>query len=275
MECGYSNIVIIMNKKDRTNMKTRTIGIFDSGIGGLSVLARAREAMPDVDFLYYADTAHVPYGIKRRDEIVGYSVAAAKFLVERGAEAMLVACNTATSMAVDTLRSSFSCPIVGMEPAVKPAVIHHPGGRILVCATPATIGGEKLHDLLQRNGAGAEVDLCALPELVSFAEAGEFSVDVVSRYIRSVVGRTDYSACVLGCTHFPYFRDSFRRVFPMAELVDGTEGTVRRLCQVIGYKPPEEGNVFGTVKYYRTGESVADAASLQFFALLQKRARDV
>ncbi len=260
--------------KRTDGMRAKTIGIFDSGIGGLSVLSRAREQMPDADFLYYADTAHVPYGTKRREEIVRYSVAAAKFLVGRGVEAILVACNTATSMAVDTLRASFACPVVGMEPAVKPAVSRHTGERILVCATPATIGGEKLRDLLLRNGGGAEVDLCALPDLVSFAEAGEFSVDVVSRYIGSVVTRTDYSACVLGCTHFPYFRDSFRRVLPHAELVDGADGTVRRLCHVTGYVPSENG-VRGSVKYYRTGEPVTDEETLRFYDLLQRRAMDV
>ncbi|MBE6598746.1 MAG: glutamate racemase [Ruminococcaceae bacterium] len=253
-------------------MRVKTIGIFDSGIGGLSVLAKAREMMPDVDFIYYADTEHVPYGTKSREEIVNYSVEAAKFLIKKGAEAILVACNTATSMAVDTLRAVFDCPVVGMEPAVKPAVSHHPHERILVCATPATIGGEKLHELLRRNAEGAEVDLCALPELVVFAENGIFDSEIVSAYIRSRAAREDYSACVLGCTHFPYFKDSFRLVFPYAEMIDGTEGTVRRLCHVTGYER-ESSLDRGTVKYYNTGAAVSDTQTLAFYEELQRRVR--
>lgn len=253
-------------------MMSQTIGIFDSGTGGLSVLARAREVMPDTDFIYYADTEHVPYGTKSRGEIVHYSMEAVDFLVKNGADAILVACNTATSMAVDSLRASFSLPIVGMEPAVKPAVTLHPHERILVCATPATIRGQKLHDLLEKNAAAeTQVDLAALPGLVLFAEDGCFDTGTVSAYIRSQVSRTDYSACVLGCTHFTYFRDSMRLVFPGAELIDGTEGTVRHLCRVTGYT---QGEGKGSVRYYRTGTAVTDPDVLTFYESLQKRARN-
>lgn len=251
-------------------MKSKTIGIFDSGIGGLSVLARAAEVMPDVDFIYYADTDHVPYGTKSRGEIVRYSLDAADFLIKNGAETVLVACNTATSMAVDTLRSTFPIPIVGMEPAVKPAVTHHPHERILVCATPATIRGQKLHDLLEKNAASeTRIDLVALPGLVLYAEEGFFDPGTVSEYIRSQVSRTDYTACVLGCTHFSYFRDSMRLAFPNAELIDGTEGTIRQLCHVTGYEPS---GGKGSIRYYRTGVEVRDTLTLEFYDMLQKRA---
>ncbi len=251
-------------------MKPKTIGIFDSGIGGLSVLAHAREIMPDVDFIYYADTDHVPYGTKKRDEIIRYSTAAADFLVKNGAEAVLVACNTATSMAVEVLRDTFSCPVVGMEPAVKPAVTLHPHERILVCATPVTIRGRKLHDLLQKNAEqDTTVDLAALPELVTYAEKGFFDPAAVSEYIKSQITRTDYTACVLGCTHFSYFRDSMRLALPQAELIDGTAGTLSRLCHVTDYVPTEGK---GSVRYYRTGIEVNDAATLEFYEALQQRA---
>lgn len=258
-------------------MKPQTIGVFDSGIGGLSVLAAARQKMPDVNFIYYADTDHVPYGTKSREEIVTYSLAAADFLVSNGAEAVLVACNTATSMAVELLRASFSCPVVGMEPAVKPAIIRHPKERILVTATPATIHGQKLHDLLERNADdGVQIDLVPLPDLVVFAENGIFDPDVVGAYIQSRIQRSDYTACVLGCTHFPYFKDSFRLVLPDAELIDGTLGTVNRLCAVTGYDPPSEAvKSAGSVQYYRTGEKVVNPVSIDFYESLQRRALSV
>lgn len=259
--------------KDTASMKQKTIGIFDSGIGGLSVLAHARQTMPDVDFLYYADTDHVPYGTKSRDEIVDYSVTATDFLAKNGAQAVLVACNTATSMAVDVLRSSFSCPIVGMEPAVKPAVTLHPHERILVCATPVTIKGQKLHDLLQKNTAqDTVVDLVPLPELVLFAEKGCFDPETVSEYIKSNITRSDYTACVLGCTHFSYFRDSMHIALPQAELIDGTAGTVSRLCHVTGYEPSEQR---GTIRYFRSGVEATAPETLAFYENLQCRALSV
>lgn len=251
-------------------MSGKTIGIFDSGIGGLSVFARAAQVMPDVDFIYYADTDHVPYGTKSREEIIRYSMEATEFLLKEGAEAVLVACNTATSMAVGALRDAFSVPIVGMEPAVKPAVTLHPHERILVCATPATIRGEKLHALLERNADfDTQVELVALPGLVLYAEDGCFDVETASEYIRRQTTRTDYTACVLGCTHFSYFRDSMRRVFPRAELIDGTEGTIRQLRHVTAYAPTGRK---GSVRYYRTGAEVSDPAALNFYAALQRRA---
>ena len=254
-------------------MKQKTIGIFDSGIGGLSVLAHARRTMPDVNFIYYADTDHVPYGTKPPDAIREYSLAAAEFLVKNGAQAVLVACNTATSMAVDTLRTAFSCPIVGMEPAVKPAVTLHPHERILVCATPATIRGRKLHDLLQRNAEqDTKVDLVPLPELVLYAEKGFFDPAPVSEYIKSQVERTDYTACVLGCTHFSYFRDSMHLALPQAELMDGTAGTVNQLVHVTNY---QRTNGTGTVRYYQTGTEVTSPETLAFYETLQQRALSV
>jgi len=255
----------------------RTIGIFDSGIGGLSVLAAARHKMPDVDFIYYADTDHVPYGIKSREEIVRYSLSAAEFLCGKGAEAILVACNTATSMAVDILRNTFSCPIVGMEPALKPALVRHRGEHILVTATPATICGQKLHNLLEQNADNRDrVDLVPLPELVLFAENGVFDTDTVASYIESTLPRYGYTACVLGCTHFPYFKDSFRLVLPNADLMDGTEGTINQLCYVTEYTSPKESVVsVGRVRYYRTGTEVVNPVTLDFYENLQRRALSV
>lgn len=249
----------------------KTIGVFDSGIGGLSVLSYARTMMPDVDFLYDADTVHVPYGTKTREEIVRYSLDAADFLIRSGAQAILVACNTATSMAVDLLRASFREPIVGMEPAVKPALTLHPHERILVCATPATIRGQKLHDLLERNAdSDDKVDLCELPGLVTYAERGFFDPVDTAAYIREQVSRTDYTACVLGCTHFAFFRPAMRLAFPHAELIDGTEGTVRRLCAVTGYEKGHRGEP-GRVRYFQSGVAVTDPLTLDYYEMLERR----
>ncbi len=237
-------------------MKERkTIGLFDSGAGGITVLAAALRHIPGADYLFYADTDHVPYGIRTREEVTEYSTEAVRFLISRGAGAVVVACNTATSMAIRVLRETFPVPIVGMEPAVKPAAAGHPAGRILVCATPLTIGGEKLHTLIDRSFPGAQKpELVPTPALVELAEAERFDWESVSAVLEQTVGRGQaYDAVVLGCTHFVYFRDSFRRFFPGADIVDGNEGTVRRLGDLIGAHPSDGGS---TVRFFESGREV-------------------
>lgn len=236
------------------------IGIFDSGIGGLSVLHRAMKVMPHEHFLYYADEAHVPYGEKRRDQIKRYVEENLNFLIEQGAEAVVIACNTATSVATREFREQFPVPIVGMEPAVKKALelYHTKGKRVLVAATPVTIAGNKLHSLLDRVDKTHNADLISLPMLVRFAEKGEFSSPDVDEYLRDTLSRFDlsrYEALVLGCTHFNYFKENFRKVFPeQIHFVDGNEGTVRQLMRVLPKDLEREGSQ--KISYYFSGRLV-------------------
>ncbi len=259
-------------------MNHTTIGFFDSGIGGISVLSYARRRLPNADFLYYADTDHVPYGTKSRDDIIRYSHAAVDFLVNRGVSAVVVACNTATSMAITTLRETYRVPIVGMEPAVKPAAALHPGQSILVCATPVTIAGEKLHTLIEHNyQSDALPDLVGLPGLVTFAEQGIFDRATVCEYLKTVIDtRKPYTAVVLGCTHFGYFRDSFRELLGDVDLIDGTQGTVNRLLSVLSERGELPSSEFplkrgGSVTYFQTGRPVTDPATLEFYENLLER----
>ena len=142
------------------------IGIFDSGIGGLSVLHRAMKMMPNVSFVYYADTEHVPYGEKTVQQIREFDEHNLNFLIDQGVDAVVIACNTATSVATKEFRAGFPVPIVGMEPAVKKAVEQYcdTGKRILVAATPITIASDKLHNLLERVDKEHDVDLLPLPK---------------------------------------------------------------------------------------------------------------
>ena len=146
------------------------IGIFDSGIGGVSVLNEAFHRLPDQDYIFYADVDHVPYGIKSSEQIIEYTDSITAFLIEQGVDAILIACNTATAVAADYLRSKYPVPIIGMEPAVKPAVEEAKEGRVLVMATPVTIRENKLHTLLERVDTQHRVDLLPMPGLVRFAE---------------------------------------------------------------------------------------------------------
>jgi glutamate racemase len=257
------------------------IGFMDSGIGGLNVLQQAVKAMPGEEFLYYADSDNVPYGVKPKDEVIHYVDSAVGFLAGQGAGAIVIACNTATSVAIDYIRQAYKLPIIGMEPAVKPAIEKHPDKRILITATPLSIKEEKLHNLLKRVDNNHRTDLLPLPRLVEYAEAGRFDADEAYTYLIDVLSGynlENYSAIVLGCTHFNYFKAAFRRIIPAhVELLDGIDGTVRQLMHVIEYNKltaatkPEE----PLVTYYISGKPVTDYKTRKFYSALMSRAESM
>jgi len=235
------------------------IGFFDSGIGGLTVLHQAMRQMPQEDYLYYADTDHVPYGRKTKAEIRQCVTEAVDFIAAQGVKALVVACNTATSVAIRDLRARYSFPILGMEPAVKPAVSDtRCTKRILVTATPVTIREEKLQNLLHQVDQHHQVDLLPLPHLVELAEAGQFTDGQAEAYLQEVLAPFDlsrYCTVVLGCTHFNYFKDSLNRILPdEIAILDGSSGTVNNLQHVLAERGLlEQGS--GSVQYYTSGRS--------------------
>ncbi|MFF2093211.1 glutamate racemase [Paenibacillus sp. NPDC058174] len=216
-----------------------TIGFFDSGIGGLSVLAEALRRLPAQDYLYMADTLHVPYGTKEKDDVKAYVMDSVSMMMERGIDALVVACNTATSIAVNELREVYSLPIVGMEPAVKPAVEmnHATGKRVLVFATPLTLQLPKYYALVSRVDEGGIVDSLPLPELVRYCENLQFDKEVMAQYFREKLADynlDDYGIIVLGCTHYPFYKNVLRELLPPhIQIVDGNAGTVRRLSALL------------------------------------------
>ena len=155
-------------------MNNNPIGIFDSGIGGLTVLKKIIQVLPNERYIYYADTDNVPYGTKPKEDVKKYIKNAIDFLVSKNVKSIVIACNTATSIAVKELRQMYTVPIVGIEPAAKPAVENRGEKRVLIMATPTTIKEEKLKYLLRRLEAEEYVDLIPMPKLVEFAEKGEF-----------------------------------------------------------------------------------------------------
>ncbi|MBP5607897.1 MAG: glutamate racemase [Lachnospiraceae bacterium] len=245
------------------------IGMFDSGIGGLTVLNEALKLMPDEAYFYYADTDNVPYGNKTADRIRAYSEKAVGFLADIGCDAVVIACNTATAVAAAYLRERFDIPIIGIEPAVKPAVEHNAGKRILVLATEVTAHEKKLEDLISRVDNEKLVDVKAMPGLVAFAEKGEFESEAVREYLSSEMSGIDpaeYGTIVFGCTHFNHFKAAVRSVFGQdIELIDGSAGTVRNLKKTLeGMGIPSEGK--NRIKYYESGREVADKEKLAFFS---------
>lgn len=243
------------------------IALFDSGIGGLTVLSHARRVLPSEEFLFFADRDHVPYGTKSVPVVRGYVREAFRFLVERqGADAVVVACNTATSVAVDEMRRLYEVPIIGMEPAVKKALEQGGERRVLVTATPITINGEKLRRLVSAHDAKNLVDLLALPRLVEFAERREFVSPRVEEYLWNALAPYDlvhYSAIVLGCTHFNYFKDTLRRLLPKTVgFVDGNEGTVEELARRTGLRTVPAGIETAPCRFFESGRSVTGVEPL-------------
>lgn len=238
-----------------------SIGILDSGIGGLTVLKEAVKLLPGEDFLYYADTKHVPYGTKPKDEVIGYIFNAVDFFADQGVEALVVACNTATSIAINDLRKKYSFPIIGMEPAVKPAVEKADNRRVLVLATPITVREKKLHDLVIRLDSEQTVDLLALPGLVEFAEDFIFDEETVIQYLLdelSGFNLKEYGAVVLGCTHFVFYRKHFKRILPHGvEIIDGNIGTVKRLKALLESRGFDYSRK-GSLEFYCSGEKEVD-----------------
>ena len=212
------------------------IAFFDSGIGGLSVLAEALRRFSGAKFLYFADEDHVPYGTKSRAEIVRLSLDAVGFLVAHGADAVVVACNTATSAAILELRGAFSVPVIGMEPAVKLAADSFGARPTLLIATPLTIAGEKLARLVER--LECETWSLALPRLVEFAQDLEFDSPAVRAYLSEELAKFELErlgSLVLGCTHFNYFKDVLREILPShVRIIDGIDGTLNRLASELG-----------------------------------------
>lgn len=261
-------------KKFREETERVKIGIFDSGIGGLTVLHRAMLLLPEEEYLFYADTDHVPYGEKTKEEIVRYTDEAIRFMLAKGVKAVVIACNTATSVAISEMRYRYDFPILGIEPAVKPAVEECDGRRIMVIATPVTVREERLKNLIARVDEDHLVDLLPLPKLVRFAEAGEFRSPEVTAYLCGKLGPYDlerYSSLVLGCTHFNYFKDTLSEIFPQSvDFLDGSEGTANHLKEVLKEKGLlEHGS--GEVEYYRSGRKVTDAGSLARIGRLLER----
>jgi glutamate racemase len=249
-----------------------SIGVFDSGIGGLTVLKEAIRLLPHENYLYYADTKNVPYGTKPKEEVRGYIFDAVDFFARQGVEALVVACNTATSIAIHDLRKRYSFPIIGMEPAVKPAVEKVDDRRVLVLATPITVREKKLHDLVERLDSEDIVDLHALPGLVEFAEKFVFDEDTVIPYLLEEFSRYDlseYGAVVLGCTHFVFFRKHFERILPKGvDIIDGNKGTVNRLKNLL----ENRGLSFdgkGKIEFYCSGEREADDSKYRRYLELE------
>lgn len=214
-----------MNKSDH-------IAVFDSGVGGISVLRHLRRELPNERFVYYGDSANAPYGSRTTEEVRALTLAAVKKLTEGSPiKALVIACNTATAAAVTDVRAAYpNLIVIGIEPALKVAADHFPGGRVGVMATEVTLREEKFDHLLHRFDENCAITKIPAPGLVQLVEQGKVDAPETEALLHSVldpyVGKLD--ALVLGCTHYPFAAKAISRVLgPEVTLLEGGGGTAR------------------------------------------------
>ena len=208
------------------------IAVFDSGVGGISVLRQLRKLMPDEKYIYFGDTANAPYGSRPTAEVRALTFAAAeKLRNEYPIKALVVACNTATAAAIEELRNAYTDFIViGIEPALKLAADHFPGGHIGVMATQVTLREEKFDHLLHRFDRDCTVSKIPAPGLVELIESGKGDAPECEEFLRKLLGEYagKLDALVLGCTHYPFVQRTIARVLgEKTQLLHGGAGTAR------------------------------------------------
>jgi glutamate racemase len=215
----------------------QVIGVFDSGVGGLSVWREIVRSLPHEDTIYFADQAHCPYGSRSLEEIRALSRAIVQFLIDHRAKIIVVACNTASAAALYYLRERFEVSIVGMEPAVKPAAERTSTGKVGVMATPATFEGEPFARLMQRYASQVEVVQRVCPGLVELVEAGEISGSRVEMLLEECLGPlrdTGVDVLVLGCTHYPLLSGAIERVLgSKIQIIDPAPAVARQVHKVL------------------------------------------
>lgn len=243
----------------RENKQDRLIGVFDSGVGGLSVLREVRRQLPGEDLIYIADQAHVPYGSRSREEVFSFSEGIVRFLIAKQAKLVIIACNTASAVALADLRRKYpSLPFVGMEPAVKPAAEETSTGVVGVLATPATFQGDLYASTVERFARGVKIlqDTCS--GLVNQIEAGRITGpetrDILERALQPMLAE-GVDEIVMGCTHYPFVIPVIREIVGDGiEVIDPAPAVARQTRRLLKEydllrKTAEEGQI----SFYTTG----------------------
>src|SRR5256885_1267750 len=237
-------------------MDSRPVGVFDSGVGGLTVLHECLVTMPNEDFLYLGDHARLPYGPRPLDEVRRFAFEIAGFLETQGVKLIVVACNTATSAALPALQESLTVPVVGViTPEAAAAVRATRNRRIGLLATQATVAAGRYEVLVRSLDAGVRFIAVACPGLVPLIEAGEQTVDAVSEYAEPLKA-AGCDTVILGCTHYPLIRPVFERVFGRdVTLVFSADETAREVAETLARKGFEHDAAReGTYRFLTTGE---------------------
>lgn len=209
------------------------IGVFDSGLGGISVLQTIHHVLPHEDLIYFGDSKRAPYGPQSVEQVRAYSDEIVQNMIDQGAKAVVIACNTATSAAAEYLRSKYPIPIIGMEPALKPAAMAHPGGKLAVMATEMTLREKKFASLLGRFEENHTILKVPAPDFVVLVDQGLTegrAVEAVLSQLFPMSDQEDLDGIVLGCTHFVFLKKAISQYFKKPiHLYDGNLGTAKYL----------------------------------------------
>jgi len=242
-----------MTQPDREN----PVGLFDSGVGGLTILRAVRQALPCENLVYVADAAYVPYGQKSAEQIRRRVLAIGAFLVECGAKALVVACNTATAAALDVLRASVPVPCVGVEPAVKPAVAATRSGVVGVLATPATLASERYRNLLERYASGVRVVAQPCAGLAEHIERGDLdsaqTETLLRGFVEPLLGK-GADVIVLGCTHYPLVAHIVHRIAgPHVVVIENGVPVAREVARQLALRGAARATGNGSEVFWTSG----------------------
>lgn len=236
------------------------IGVFDSGFGGLTVLRELRTVLPGADYLYFGDTAHLPYGAKSARTVAKYAIASAHFLEAHGIELLVIACNTATALASDEIRAAVKIPVIGVvEPGAQRAAAMSKTKKAAVIATEATVSSHAYRRALERLGLNATEKAC--PLFVPLIEEGWVDHPVTERVAHIYMdeafhdGARDADVLLLGCTHYPLIRPLLHRIVPpQVEIVDSAESTAAAVAELLGKNKGNSGgqDKIGSLRCYAT-----------------------
>lgn len=246
---------------DISDARMRPIGVFDSGVGGISVLRELVALMPNENYIFFGDSKNAPYGTKTLEEVQRLTCEDASYLVDMGVKALVVACNTATSAAIKILRQRYvDMPVIGIEPALKPAVLSKRNPRVLVMATPMTLREEKFRQLMGQFETQAEILPLPCPGLVEFVEQKELKGKRLEEFLTKLFEeyqRKPVDCVVLGCTHYPFVKGMIQKVLgSQVKVFDGGEGTARethRRLEECGLLNPSEEK--GGVQFFSSLET--------------------
>ncbi|MEA3501494.1 MAG: glutamate racemase [Actinomycetota bacterium] len=254
-------------------MTAGSIGIFDSGVGGLGILGEVRALLPSADLVYVADQAYSPYGERGLAAVRARAVALSEYLIGAGATTVVVACNSASAAALHELRERFpAVSFVGMEPAVKPAVGATQRGTIGVLATEATFQGELFASVVDRHARGVSVVARACPGLATAIEEGDDVEALVQRYTADLVGR-GADTIVLGCTHYSFIADQIRAAAGSGvSVIDPAPAVARQVERVRGERGPRGS---GGTKYLTTGDACRFADQVERLTGIHRSAETV
>jgi glutamate racemase len=214
------------------------IGIFDSGLGGISVLKTCLEVLPEEHFIYFGDSANSPYGTKPKEEVVNRCIEICDDFIDKGVKAIVIACNTATSVAVQILRNRYSIPIIGMEPALKVAANGKENQNIVVMATPLTLKEEKFAKLMHQYDSYNQIIKMPCPDFVGIVENDCSNIQLavnnqIDQY-KNELNDKHIDSVVLGCTHFVFLKNEIQTYFgPSTVLIDGNLGTANHLKHLL------------------------------------------